>query len=135
MGSRALLTTIGPTYPLFIHAAKAVQCAPFFTLGAWLPRIIHVSHTALTNIGKTTIHASLHFLSVFVILLLLVYRSGAFGWTGAAQVSKIYPSRLSSAIADLIVVRDGRRMSCFVASSFYMSHCILISIARLVDFQ
>ena len=63
-----------------------------------------------------------HFiLSVFVFLLSLSIDLGRLVNTGPAQVSKKIPSRL---------VRDGHRKSWFIASLLYVSHCILISIAR-----
>ena len=66
----------------------------------------------------------------------LVYRSGAFGWIDAAQVSKNESlAHLSSIVADRVVVRGGHCYYRVVASSLYVSRCILISIARLVDFQ
>jgi len=46
-------------------------------------------------------------------------------------------AHLSSIVADCVVVRGGHCYYpvCFVASLLYVSRCILISIARLVDFQ
>ena len=129
-----------PTYSSIYSRCKGVQRAPFFTLGAWLPRLIHVPHTALTNIGITyhtciTSFLFVSFLSVFVILLSLSIDLGRLVGLVPLRHQKNYPSRLSNVIADPVVVRDGHRMPCFVASLLYVSHCILISIARLVDCQ
>jgi hypothetical protein len=94
--------------------------------GRMVARIIHISHTTLTNPGKTY-HTCIapHFLSVFLFFFFAVYRSGAFGWIDAAQVSKKRISRT--------LIQHRRRprrrarwtllLSCSVASLLYVSHC------------
>lgn len=92
------------------------------------PHHSHFTHTTLTNLGKTyhTCIAS-QFLSVFLFLF-LVYRSGAFGWIDAAQVSKKKESlaHSSSIVADRVVVRGGHccyrvlSLLCFTYRSVFL---------------
>jgi hypothetical protein len=108
--------------------------------GRMVARIIHISHTTLTNPGKTY-HTCIapHFLSVFLFFFFAVYRSGAFGWIDAAQVSKkknlsyTYPASsqtASSCAVDIVIIVFCRFFALRIAL-----YSILISIARLVDFQ
>jgi hypothetical protein len=66
MGGRALLITSDAHLSSIYSRCKGVQRAPFFTLGAWLPGIIHVPPPALTNLGKTYHTCATSFLSVFL---------------------------------------------------------------------
>jgi hypothetical protein len=86
---------------------------------------------------RHTIHASLFIFVCIPILFSLSIDLGRLLDRYPTGIKKKSPC-LSSVVADRFVVHGGHRMSClscFVASSFYVSHCILISIARLVDFS
>lgn len=111
-----------------------MQRAPLFTLGAWLPSIIHVSPPALTNIGKTYHTCATSFLSVFLLLFRLSIELGRLVGLMPFRYQKISFLAFPALAASWYTV-DIDLVFCRFSALRIALYSILISIARLVDFQ
>jgi hypothetical protein len=102
--------------------------------GRMVARIIHISHTTLTNPGKTY-HTCIapHFLSVFLFFFSLSIDLGRLvGSMPLRYQKKESLVHLSSIVADRVVVRGGHCYYRVLSSLLYVSHCTVSLYLSLV---
>jgi hypothetical protein len=121
-----------PTYPLFIHVVKVCSVHHFLRWARGCPVSFTFPPLHSLILVKHTIHAPHHF-CLYSYFFSLVYRTGAFGWIDAVQVSKNSFSRFSS--VDRFVVHGGHRsrvlsLLCFTYRTVQYSY-IYCSVGRL----
>ena len=138
MGGRAMLMSLIPTHIYPFALQKCAGRTIFSMPVSYPPRIVHVLYNALINTIRASPFTSLlRFFVCIPILFSLVYRPGAFGWIGVAQVVDFFalppptplltfPRRPTYVVCRLFSVTFSRLNA---------SHCIIISIARLVVSQ